>query len=172
MKRFLMCLGAMACLSQVAHADPMDDLDAAQQKVFDAWQNVPFSQRAVLFETASSTGFGMYTDRKSNVFKPNEKIITYVEPVGYGWKDLPDNVFELNIVADLKLLSEHGDVLNEQKAFSTNDLKSHHANMEFSMDFTLSLTDVPAGKYKIEYTLHDVSTKQDSTFQQDIVIAE
>ena len=48
-----MCLGAMACLSQVAHADPMDDLDAAQQKVFDAWQNVPFSQRAVLFDRAA-----------------------------------------------------------------------------------------------------------------------
>jgi hypothetical protein len=40
------------------------------------------------------------------------------------------------------------------------------------MDYTLTLTGVPAGKYTLEYTLHDMSSKQDSSFDQDIQISD
>lgn len=159
------------CLSQAAYAGPMEDLAAAQQKLFDAWQDVPLTQRNVLFLTAPSTGYGLYNERTSNVFKSTDKIFTYVEPIGYGWKNLPNGMFEMNFVTDLAMKAENGDVVLEKKAFATNVLQSHAANMEFTMDFTLTLTDAPVGKYTLEFTIHDMSSKQDSTFDQTIEIA-
>jgi hypothetical protein len=113
----------------------------------------------------------MYSEKTSHVFKPGEKIITYVEPIGYGWNELPGDMYELNFVSDVALTAENGDIVTNQKAFSKNVLQSHNANMEFSMDFTLTLSGVPAGKYTLEYTIHDMSGKQVSTFDQEVEIA-
>jgi len=170
--RFLIGFALAVSLSQAAFAGPMDDLTDAQQKVFDAWQNVLLTQRKVLLLATPSTGYGMYSERTSNVFKSGDKIFTYVEPLGYGWKNLSGGMFEMNFVTDLVMKAENGDVVVDQKAFATNVLQSHEANMEFSMDFTLTLTEAPVGKYKIEYTIHDISSRQDSTFDQDIVVAD
>ena len=85
-------------------------------------------------------------------------------------KSMSAGMFEMNFVTDLAMKAENGDVVVDQKAFATNVPQSHEANMEFSMDFTLTLTDVPVGKYTIEYTIHDMSSKQDSTFDQEIQI--
>jgi hypothetical protein len=170
--RFLIGFALVLCVSQSAFAGPAEDLASAQQQVFDAWQNMPLTQRKVLFLTAPSTGYGLYNQKDSNVFKPDEKIFTYVEPIGYGWKHVEGGLFEMNFIADLTIKSATGDVLLEKKAFATNMLQSHEQNMEFTMDYTLTLTGVPAGKYTLEYTLHDMSSKQDSTFDQDIQISD
>lgn len=164
-------LTSLLCLSQTAYAGPMDELTDAEQKTYDAWQKLPLTERTIVFITAPSSGFGMYSEKTSHVFKPGEKIITYVEPIGYGWNELPGGIFELNFVSDVALTAENGDIVTNQKAFSKNVLQSHNANMEFSMDFTLTLSGVPAGKYTLEYTIHDMSGKQVSTFDQEIEIA-
>jgi hypothetical protein len=80
-------------------------------------------------------------------------------------------MYELNFVSDLKIKAANGEVMLDQKAFSTNVLQSHNANMEFSMDFTLTLTGAPAGKYTLTYTIHDMSSGQTSTFDQEFTIA-
>lgn len=170
--RLLIAFALAASFSQAACAGPKEEFTEAQEKLFDAWQNLPLTERTVLFLTAPSTGYGLYTERTSNVFKPTEKIFTYVEPIGYGWKHLPNNMFEMSFVTDLTLKAENGDTILERKAFLNSTLQSHSANMEFTMDYTLSLTDAPVGKYTIEYTIHDMSSKQDSTFDQKIEIAE
>ena len=44
----------------------------------------------ILFQPDSAPepgGFGVYAER-SNEFKSGEKLVTYAEPVGYGWKEL------------------------------------------------------------------------------------
>jgi hypothetical protein len=172
MMRFVLCLAAALSLSHAAYAGPLEDLTKAEQKTYDAWQSLPLTERTITFIAEPSTGYGLYKEKGSNVFKPGEKIITYVEPIGYGWKDIAGDLYELNFVTDLTLTAENGDVVTDQKGFSKTVFQSHNQNMEFSMDFTLTLDGVPAGKYTLEYTIHDMSGKQVSTFDQEVEIAK
>jgi hypothetical protein len=165
-------LSLAATAPKIAQADPLEELVQAENKVYDAWQNLPLTQRRVLFEQEKSLGYGIFKERDGNTFKPGEKLITYVEPIGYGWKNLPDHMFETNFVVDLTIKTDKGDVLADQKGFLKNVLQSHNAAMEFSMDFSLSLTGTPPGAYVVTYTIHDVNSGQDSSFDQDFVIAE
>ncbi|RWX78694.1 hypothetical protein EPK99_08860 [Neorhizobium lilium] len=163
---------AFIALSQTAHADAVDVLTKAETKTYEAWGKLPLTERAVTFITGPSQGYGMYQDKQSSIFKVGEKIITYVEPIGYSWKELPGDMYEMNFVSDLLFKTESGEVVTDQKGFAKNVLQSHNANMEFSMDFTLTLTGVPAGKYKLQYTIHDMSGNQTSVVEQDVTIVE
>jgi hypothetical protein len=46
--------------------------------------------RYVFFFSANPDSYGAYDERKSNIFKIGDKIIAYVEPVGYTWAANPD----------------------------------------------------------------------------------
>jgi hypothetical protein len=170
--RAILATFAFLALSQVAHADALDALTKAETKTYEAWGKLPLTERTVTFITSPSQGYGMYQDKQSSIFKVGEKIITYVEPIGYGWKELPGSMYEMNFVSDLLFKTESGEVVTDQKGFAKNVLQSHSPNMEFSMDFTLTLTGVPAGKYTLQYTIHDMSGKQTSVVEQDVTIVE
>ena len=95
---FALCLTAALCLSQAAYAGPTEDLTKAEQKTYDAWQALPLTERTITFITEPSTGYGMYKEKGSKVFKAGEKIITYVEPIGYGWKDIAITLWKWRII--------------------------------------------------------------------------
>jgi len=170
--RALITAFALIALSQSAHADPLEALNKAEIKAYEAWGKLPLTERVVTFITGPSQGYGMYQDKQSSIFKVGEKIITYVEPIGYGWKELPGSMYEMNFVSDLLFKTDSGEVVTDQKGFAKNILQSHNANTEFSMDFTLTLTGVPAGKYVLQYTIHDMSGDQTSVVEQDVTIVE
>ncbi len=170
--RVLIAGFTLMILSSGAHADALDALTKAETKTYEAWGKLPLTERTVTFITAPSQGYGLYQEKQGNLFKPGEKIITYVEPIGYGWKELPGDMYEMNFVSDLLLKTEKGEVVTDQKGFAKNVLQSHNANMEFSMDFTLNLTGAPAGKYVLTYTIHDISNNQTSSFDQELTIGE
>lgn len=170
--RTLITAFALVALSHAAHADPLEALNKAEVKAYEAWGKLPLTERVVTFITGPSQGYGMYQDKQSSIFKVGEKIITYVEPIGYGWKELPGDMYEMNFVSDLLFKTEAGEVVTDQKGFAKNILQSHNANTEFSMDFTLTLTGVPAGKYQLQYTIHDMSGDQTSVVEQDVTIVE
>lgn len=158
-------------LSHAALADPVDDLVKAQQAAYDAWGNVPLTEQKVIFVSEPSAGYGMYKERENAVFKAGEPLITYVEPIGYGWKELPGDMYEMNFVVDFSLATKDGKVIAGQKAFSKNVLQSHVANTEFKLELTLNLDGAPAGNYTVTYTIHDMSGNQTSSFDQEFEIA-
>lgn len=157
--------------AETVRAEPLDELTAAETKVGDAWGRLALTQRKVTFVSQKAQGYGMYQDRQSNIFQPGEKIVTYVEPIGYRWKKLPGDMYEMNFLVDLQIRDDKGTVVAEKKAFSKNVSQSHNAGREFFMNLTLSLDGVPAGSYVVTYTLHDVSGNQTSSFDQEFNIA-
>ena len=42
------------------------------------------------FVSSEPGGFGIYEDRKSNIFKPGETFLLYVEPLGYTYATVTD----------------------------------------------------------------------------------
>lgn len=170
MRQVLVLMFALSCAA-IAHADPLADLTVAQKAVIEAWSKVPFSQQNVTFVTEPSTGYGVYEKRDSNVFKPGEPLLSYAEPIGYGWKQLPDNRYELHLVADLAIIDASGEVVWSKKGFLDSTLQSYRQNLEFKLDMSLNVDGAPAGKYKLRYTLYDMSSGKTSSFDQDFEIA-
>jgi hypothetical protein len=169
--RLALVLASVLIFGQPAFSAPSDVLTKAEEKTYEAWGKLGLTERTFTFVTEPSKGYGIYQEKQSSIFKPGEKVITYVEPIGFGWKELPNDMYELNFVSDVKIKAASGEVLLDQKGFAKNVLQSHNANMEFSMDFTLTLTGAPAGQYTLTYTIHDMSGTQTSTFDQDFTIA-
>ena len=52
--------------------------------------NQTFRSAFDTFVSSEPGGYGMYEDRKSNVFKPGETFLLYVEPVGYTYDTVTD----------------------------------------------------------------------------------
>ena len=164
-----------AAVPKVAPSTParatIADLDAADKALTELWTRLPFQTRNVMFTSERANGFGVYKQRPSNVFAPGEDMLTYLEPVGYGWKALGPDTFGFGMVTDAEILQSDRTVLGGNKAFSKVDLTSHHRNREMFITLTMSVKDIEPGNYILAYTLHDAAdTNRTTRLEQPFVI--
>jgi hypothetical protein len=170
MRYFVVALSTV--LASAAAAQTLNEIDRRDAAVVEAWKATPLTLRRAFFTTEHPTGFGQYAERPNNVFKPGEKLISYAEPVGYGWKDIGDGETIFGFKVDLTIKNADGKILNEQKDFADLSLKSHAHNREFDVVLTLNLTGVKPGDYMVEYTLHDIASDKTGSFTLPFKIAE
>ena len=86
-------MGCLIFSSHAALSAPIDILNKAEEKVYEAWGKLGLTERTYTFVSEPSKGYGMYQEKQSSIFKPGEKVITYVEPIGFGWKELPHDMY-------------------------------------------------------------------------------
>jgi hypothetical protein len=143
---------------------------ALQDAVANAWQNMPLTQRKIAFVTADPTSYGSYDERPSNVFKLGEKIITYVEPIGFTWVKNSDSTFSYGLSADMFIKTFDGKILGGQEKVVDLVKNSHVRNQELMLVLSLSLNDADPGDYVIEYTLHDAQSNKTSKFSKNLTL--
>jgi hypothetical protein len=153
-----------------ARAQLLDDPDKCEAAVLEAWQKAPLTVRNAVFVTEEPKAFGIYNPHTSASFRPGEKIILYLEPVGYGWKDVGEGQFEFGFRVDLLLKTAAGETVASQDNFGTFALKSRHRNREFMVHLTLTLTDAPPGDYILSYKLHDLETDKTATVDEPFTL--
>src|SRR5438105_15532105 len=105
--RPVLLLLAMLLSIRAVHAQSLDEIDRRQAAMIEAWEKTPLTIRRALFINGEPRGFGLYQERGSKEFKHGEKA----EPVGYGWKDLGKDMFELGFVVDFLIKSRDGEIL-------------------------------------------------------------
>jgi hypothetical protein len=116
----------------------------------------------------SSHGYGIYEEHKSNVFKPGEKIVLYIEPVGFTHKTIIGTNKEIlylsNFTADVIISDKAGKVLGGVQNLPVSEILSHHRNNEVSLTVSLTQSNpFPVGDYLVKYLIKDVPSG--STFQ-------
>jgi hypothetical protein len=153
-------------------AQTLEEIDRRDAAVLDAWKAAPLTIRKAVFVSEHPQGYGEYVERGDNVFKPGEKLVTYAEPVGYGWKDVGNGEYEFGFKADFLVKSSDGKVLGGQEDFADLTQKSRARNREFMVILTLSLSDAPPGEYLLEYKLRDVTGDKSTTFKMPFKIAQ
>lgn len=171
MRIFLSLLIAIINLS-VANADPLADWQKADAEALAAWEKLPLTQRNITFVSGEPGGYGIYNVRQSNIFEPDDKLVTYAEAIGYGWKQLPNGMYEIGIAGDFAVKDEKGKVILEQKGFSRVTIQNHTKPREFFIHYTLNLTGAPEGNYTLTYTLHDATTGESTSFDQPFTISK
>ncbi len=113
--------------------------------------------RKAIIVDSPPLGFGMYTPRKSNVFKDGEVIIVYIEPVGLHWT-LENGIYHSLAMMDYEVRTQDGKVIAGQHAFGKMDFKSREQNQEVMYKVDLRFSGAHPGKYTLVLTCHEAST--------------
>ena len=141
----------------------LEAYDTMRKAALQVWNAGPLLFRKAIFVTKAPAGFGIYDPRPDSVFKPGEKLILYVEPVGFTWK-LGDGLNHAELIADLVLKDAEGKTIGQQEGFATFTFDSRDENLEVMSAVTIDLTDASAGKYAAELKFTDKLGDKSATF--------
>ena len=146
------------------------EIEAIEATLAQAWERAPLTQRHALFVSERAELYGGYAERPSSTFAADERLATYVEPVGYTWTPTPDGGYRFGFTLDFKVKTPDGTVLAGQDGFQTFRFTSRFRNREVFMNLTMSLAGIEAGSYVLAYTLHDQGSDKTSSFEQPFTI--
>jgi hypothetical protein len=142
----------------------LEAYEVMRKATFQVWNEGPLMFRKAVFAAGSPGGFGIYDPRPDNVFKSGEKLVIYVEPIGFKW-EAKDGLNHALLVADLALKDGEGTVVAEQAGFGKFSFDSRDLNMEVMTVLTIDFTDAPAGKYVAELKFNDTVGDKSATFE-------
>jgi hypothetical protein len=157
-------------------------IEDAKELYLSVWNQTEFNATFSTFvEPFSAAGYGVYEER-SNVFAPGERIVLYVEPVGFGHRQILDEegnsnntLYLMNITADYKIASANGTELQliEDMPPVVN-ITSHRQNTEMFLTLTLTqdVQSLPIGEYVITYSVTDEVSGESFQLEKEITVAE
>ena len=106
----------------------------------------------------SSEGYGVYSERMNKTFKPDEKLLVYVEPVCLA----EGANGALGFKADLAIENTTGQVLGEAKDVFTISTSKRR---DFSTTLSFGVPYLRPGEYKAAFTVHDQNSDKTGTFE-------
>lgn len=173
MLRFI-CVALLSMLAglQGASAQSLDEIRKRDAAVVEAWQKTPLTVQRAVFVSEHPKGYGQFVARTSNTFKVGEKLVAYLEPIGYGWKKIGDEEYQFGFAVDFVLKSPDGKILAGQEDFAKLMELSHSQNREFMVTLTLDLTGAPAGEYKLDYKLRDLASDKSTVITLPFKLVE
>jgi hypothetical protein len=172
MLRTLLLVLALLVAASASRAQSLQEIDRREAAVVEAWEKTPLTMRRVVFVAEPPAGFGQFVERKSNIFKPGEKLVAYAEPVGYGWKESGKGSFEFGFNVDFLVKTREGKVLAGQENFAKLTEMSRARNREFMVTLTMNVTGAPPGDYVLEYKLRDLASDKSTVIDLPFKIAE
>lgn len=146
-------------------AEALDALDAAIDTI---WNSSPLAFRKVVV-VSSSSGQGVYEERADKAFKPDEKMMIYVEPVGFGYG--AGSPAKIGFTADLALENSTGQVLTEAKDVFSLSAPTTPRKREFSMTLSFGVPYLRPGEYKAVFTVRDQNSSKTGAFEVPFTIA-
>lgn len=152
-------------------------LDSAKEQYMSVWNQTEFNATFSTFvKPLSAAGYGVYQEHGS-VFRPGETIVLYVEPVGFGYKQIPNgngsSLYLMNMTADYVIASSNGTELQTIENVPVGSIVSHRANTELFLELTLTQArPFPVGDYNIKYTITDEVSGKSFQLEKQIRVAE
>ena len=132
------------------------------------------------FDTYVATepgGYGVYEARQSNVFKPGETLLLYVEPAGMTYSpstttDGTEQLYNSKMTAEITISDSQGTVLAEIPNIPAGNIMSHHQNKEVFLLLSLDQeSPFPTGDYLIKYVVRDDISGDSFEIVKDVVIS-
>ena len=165
-------LAALLLVATAAQAAPPDfsALETQERAIAETWARLPYAARNAQFVSRKAEVYGDYQPRASNVFAPGEKLLSYLEPVGYGYKPSGTDTHAFGVTVDFEILSPDGKVLAGQKKLLEQSMTSRFKNREFFINLTMSIDGAPAGSYVLAYIMTDAATGKTTRVEQPFTI--
>ncbi|KQS74376.1 hypothetical protein ASG25_00155 [Rhizobium sp. Leaf384] len=129
---------------------------AIRNGMSDFLSGLPFAVGTATFVTADPSGFGLFDPRPNSVFRPGEKMVAYVEPLGLTWKPASaPGRFESRFSVDFDLLDDKGAVLASQKSFGNFAFTAATKTAGVFATLTVDVSNATVGSYVLRYHLND-----------------
>lgn len=156
---------AEALVADGKTAEALDALSEVMDAICDA---SPLSFRRVVV-VDSSGGYGVYSERADKSFKPDEKMMVYVEPICFGQGGSGAST-TVGFTADLAIENTTGQVLGEAKDVFSISAPSAPGKREFSMTLSFAVPYLRPGEYKAVFDVHDQNSDKSGTFEVPFTI--
>ena len=150
--------------------------EAAREQFLKSWDQLEFEPRVATFVNESAViGNGQYQEH-SNVFPPGENIVLYVQPIGFGHKQIQgqngEKLYLMNFTADIVLSTKNGTIVGGGQDITLSQPISHYRNTELYTTLTVTQKNpFPAGDYIFKYTLKDQTTGKSFDITKDVTIS-
>jgi len=135
----------------------IEAIDTARGSAVEALAKAPLGFRRILFVSEIPEGFAAYKARADNVFRADEPLIVYTEPIGVAWAKDGDE-FATKLVVDFEIRQPDGQVLAGQKSFGEFALSAREPPLDFMTHIKIDVTGAPPGSYILGLTLHDTKS--------------
>jgi hypothetical protein len=134
----------------------------------------PYATRRALYVARKAADFGDVEARPSNVFKPGEPLLTYIEPVGEATQSIGSDQIGFGVIVDFEVRTPEGKALATQKNMIDRDVTVKRAEGEpnFFLNLSLDLDGFPPGNYVLVYTLRDKLSGRTLDVPQPFTIAQ
>ena len=148
----------------------------AREQYLRSWEQSNFSSEFATFVIPNSVnGYGIYDEHRSNIFKPGEPIVLYVEPIGFTHKKLTDEsgnaLYNVKLIPSV-IISSKIDNKSASIDFPQFAFTSHRKNTEAELTITVTQnTPIPEGEYKILYTIKDAQSNKSFDIIKKVVIS-
>jgi len=148
----------------------------AREQYLRSWEQSNFSSEFATFVIPNSVnGYGIYDEHRSNIFKPGEPIVLYVEPIGFTHKKLTDDsgnaLYNVKLIPSV-IISSKIDNKSASIDFPQFAFTSHRKNTEAELTITVTQnTPIPEGEYKILYTIKDAQSNKSFDIIKKVVIS-
>ncbi len=157
---------------QASSGDAAAARETLRQAVGEFSKTLPFTIGKAVFVTATPAGYGMYEQKEGSAFKPREKLVSYVEPVGLTWKEAgAEGKLETRFTVDLDVMSPEGEVLASRNAFGDFTFTGYHRNQEIYATLTVDVGGAPEGDYVLRFRFNDIHSGRSATVDQPFKIA-
>jgi hypothetical protein len=151
-----------------ASGKTIEALEALDEAVDAIWRESPLAFRKVALVN-SSGGYGIYEERTDKTFRPDEKMMIYVEPVAFGYGGA-GTASAIAFKADLAIENTTGQVLGESKDIFSLSTPSQADKREFSMTLTFGVPFLRPGDYKAVFNVRDQNSDKSGTFEVPFTI--
>ena len=134
------------------------------------WQASPLQLRTVVFADAVK-GYANYTPRENSVFKSNDTLRVYFEPVGFAFTPDGDG-FSSALVADLQIRTPGGLILATSEDFGRLEWHGRSKMHEVHATIEFPLPAFKPGDYQLLLTLHDQGSPKEATVTLPFSVVE
>lgn len=136
-----------------------------------AWDAAPLGFSEATFVTGEPAGFGIYDARPTSVFHPDDQLLVYAEPFGFGYGKAED-LFKIDFSADFELRTVKGQILHAQEGFASLDKVSRRRNKEFQVFIVYNFKGLKPGDYVLSTKLHDRNSPKTGEFELPFTIVD
>jgi len=141
------------------------------------WERFSFQSNVeTLINENSTQGYGIFTERNSNIFNTSQRVLLYIEPIGFKHEPIIDTkgnkLYLTNITTLITMADDQGNEVPSIEDIQNYTFKSHNKITELYLSIDLDLTSrLPPGNYVINYNLIDEISKEDFDIQKNITIS-
>ena len=148
---------------------PLEALEALEAAVEAVWEESPLLFReTVLVESVE--GRGAFEERADAVFRPDETLRVYVEPVGYGFGRSPQG-YSIALTTDVAIRNTTGQVLVDVDDAFSLEVETGYENRDLHVTLAFGVPYLYPGDYIATFTLRDQNSDKAGSFEVPFTIA-